>query len=265
MFNFLNAFLQAAHDATAGDVDGAGGLAEVLGDFLHRLCFDSSSPEGEPGLFGELPADLAGGPAEELAAVFGVDFCIVGFRLLLEAGDLGRASFADIRSFSAEGVDNRVSSNTGEPCAKAGSPRVGLPAIDRVGDRDQYGLGQILGVGVLHAAASGHAVNHGAVHGHKFVPRLAVGRISKLQQQAVTRFRKLVHKTFFSHQEHTHDTRRSFRSLAEFGKERFPGAARSSHFHVKTPRLEFLSWERVSTIGRKSTVVGYLFQRREGE
>ena len=121
-----------------------------------------------------------GGPAKEFATVFRADFCMVGFRVLLEACDLGRTSFTHIRAFTAEGVDDCVSGNAGEPCAETGPLRVGLPTIDRVGDGDQYGLGQILGIGVLHAAAPGHAVNHGAVHGNELLPGFAVGRILKL-------------------------------------------------------------------------------------
>ena len=118
VFYLPNTLLEALHDSGAGDVDGSGGFLEVGGDFLDWFGFDGGLPEGEPGLFGELPADLAGGAAEELAAVFGVDFGIVGFGVLLKTCEFGGSALARVWSLAAEGVDDCVAGDSCEPGRK---------------------------------------------------------------------------------------------------------------------------------------------------
>ena len=268
VFYLPNTLLEALHDSGAGDVDGSGGFFEVGGDLWDGFGFYGGLPEGEPGFFGKLPADLSGGAAEELAAVFGFDFCIVWFGVLLEPSEFGGAALARVGSLAAEGVDDCVAGDSGEPGTETCFLGIGFPAMDRFGHGKEDGLGEVLGVGVLHPSPAGHAVNHGAIDGYELVPRLGIGRISELEQQAVTCFGEFVHDIFFSHQEHTHGAWGSFRSLSDIReKYRRPGEdiggfsaetvllqASHEHAHVRNTPQEVrvgVPSERISGIARE--------------
>ncbi len=83
-------------------------------------------------------------------------------------------------------VDHEIASHGAEPIAKATFGGIVVPAMDRLGYRDQYLLDDVMSIGVLKALGSSQAKDQGLIDRNELIPRIKVCRIGKTQQQAIS-------------------------------------------------------------------------------
>lgn len=99
------------------------------------------------------------------------------------------AAYRGVRRFPRQCIDDRVPCDSQKPGPKCSPPLVLFPGTNRGGNRDQNPLRQILCIRVLQASPARKSVNHRTIDRRKLYPRVRIGWISHLEQQAVSSFR----------------------------------------------------------------------------
>ena len=187
-FDLIDLLPQAGHDPAAGDVEGPGRQAQLGGHRGDVPALDAGAPEGLPGRFLKMPAGTLGRAGEDLAAILDVEQggVVVARGLGLQERDHLGPSGPEAGRLPAAGgqeVDDQVAGDPREPRPERAPGGVGVPLLDRGGDRAEDVLREVVRVGLLHPLGAGEAMDQRLVDLHELDPRpLVAGRLEADQQ-----------------------------------------------------------------------------------